>query len=215
MKVSAEQIGNLKFDDKGLIPAVIQDIKSGTVLMVAYMNRESLEKTLREGRTYFFSRSRQSLWAKGDTSGHIQKVDSIYYDCDGDTLLVQVYQTGVACHEGKFSCFSDRPLVEGEKNFSPQWAVLSWLEDLIRERKAQMPENSYTTYLFDKGIDKILKKVGEETAEVIIAAKGGKKEEVVYETADLIYHLLVMLREQNIEIREIWQELEGRHQIRL
>lgn len=211
MKISLEQIVNLKYNDQGLIPAVVQDIKSGTVLMVAYMNREALEKTLQEGRTIFYSRSRQCLWAKGETSGHIQKVESIYYDCDADTLLVQVHQTGAACHEGTFSCFSNRPLIEGEGNISPDWAALSWLEDLIRERKEELPENSYTTYLFEKGLDKILKKVGEETAEVIIAAKGGKKEEVVYETADLIFHLLVMLREQNIEIREIWQELSARH----
>lgn len=211
MKINTEKIQKLKFDEKGLIPAVIQDVKTGTVLMVAYMNRESLEKTLQEGRTYFFSRSRQALWAKGDTSGHIQKVDSIHYDCDADTLLVLVYQTGAACHEGTFSCFSDKPLVEGEKNIAPEWSVLSRLEDLIKDRKEKMPENSYTTYLFEKGIDKILKKIGEETAEVIIAAKGGKKEEVVYETADLIYHLMVMLREQNIDIREIWQELAKRH----
>lgn len=212
MIINEEQIAQLKFNDQGLIPAVVQDVKSGTVLMVAYMNKEALEKTLEEGRTYFFSRSRNTLWAKGETSGHVQKVESIYYDCDRDTLLVQVYQTGKACHEGNFSCFTGKPLLEGENAVSPDWAVLSWLEDVIKERKQQLPANSYTTYLFEKGLDKILKKIGEEAAEVIIAAKGGKKEEVVYETADLIYHLMVMLREQDIGIGEIWQELALRHE---
>lgn len=211
MKVDRDKIKNLKFDEKGLMPAVVQDIKSGTVLMVAYMNQESLEKTLEEGRTWFFSRSRQTLWPKGETSGHIQRVVGIYYDCDGDTLLIQVEQTGVACHEGTFSCFS-RPLQEQDEARPSRWAVLSWLEDLIKKRREDMPEGSYTTYLFNEGIDKILKKVGEETTEVVIAAKGGKKEELVYETADLFYHVLVMLRNENIELAEIWQELEKRHQ---
>jgi phosphoribosyl-ATP pyrophosphohydrolase/phosphoribosyl-AMP cyclohydrolase len=178
--------------------------------MLAYMNKESLEKTLQEGRTWFYSRSRSKLWAKGETSGHIQKVEAIYYDCDADTLLVQVHQTGVACHEGTFSCFS-KVLLEGENPIAAGWAVLSWLEELVKERKAMMPEGSYTTYLFEKGIDKILKKVGEETTEVVIAAKGGKEEEIIYETSDLFYHILVMLRDRNIELKQIWAELEKRH----
>ncbi len=210
MMVTSDKIETLKFDDKGLIPAVVQDVKSGTVLMVAYMNREALEKTLADGRTWFFSRSRQSLWAKGETSGHIQKVAGIYYDCDADTLLVQVHQTGVACHEGNFSCFS-RSLVENEETVSFDWAVLSYLETLIKERKEKLPEGSYTTYLFEKGIDKILKKVGEEATEVVIAAKGGKEEEIVYETADLFYHILVLLRDCEIDLKDIWQELFKRH----
>lgn len=212
MRITADTLEHLKFDEHGLIPAVIQDVQSGTVLMLAYMNRESLEKTLREGRTWFYSRSRQELWPKGETSGNIQKVTAIYYDCDADTLLVQVSQTGVACHEGTFSCFSrELALQEGEKALSPDWAVLSWLEDLVKERKEKLPEGSYTTYLFEKGIDKILKKVGEETTEVVIAAKGGKKEEIIYETADLFYHLLVMLQDRNIKLEEIWRELVNRH----
>ena len=210
MKITPDKLELLKFDDKGLIPAVVQDVESGTVLMVAYMNKESLEKTLTDGRTWFYSRSRQSLWAKGETSGHIQKVAAIYYDCDADTLLVQVHQTGVACHEGTFSCFS-RLLVENEKPVSSAWATLSWLEELVRERREKMPPDSYTTYLFEKGIDKILKKVGEETTEVVIAAKGGKEDEIIYETADLLYHLLVMLREKNIELAAVFAELERRH----
>jgi len=210
MKVTPEKLENLKYDKQGLIPAIIQDVKSGTVLMLAYMNRESLEKTILEGRTWFYSRSRQSLWPKGETSGNIQKVAAIYYDCDADTLLVQVHQTGNACHEGTFSCFS-RTLAEVSEGISADWAVLSWLEEIVKERKNTLPLESYTTYLFSKGIDKILKKVGEEATEVVIAAKGGKKEEVIYETSDLIYHLLVLLQEQNIELKEIWQELSGRH----
>lgn len=212
MKITMEALQDLKFDEHGLIPAIIQDVQSGTVLMLAYMNRESLEKTLQEGRTWFYSRSRQELWLKGETSGHSQKVVAIYYDCDADTLLIQVYQTGVACHEGSFSCFSRAmALQEGEKALSPDWAVLSWLEDLVKERKEALPSGSYTTYLFEKGIDKILKKVGEEATEVVIAAKGGKEEEIIYETADLFYHLLVMLQDRNIELGKIWGELISRH----
>lgn len=211
IKVStADVLPSLKYDERGLIPAIIQDVKSGTVLMLAYMNQESLEKTLQDGRTWFFSRSRQALWAKGESSGHVQKVRAIYYDCDADTLLVQVEQTGAACHEGSFSCFS-RALLEKEEAVSADWAVLSWLEDLVREREKKRPEGSYTTYLFEKGIDKILKKVGEESTEVVIAAKDGKKDEIIYETADLFYHILVMLRDRKIELKEVWQELAGRH----
>ncbi|HHZ16021.1 MAG TPA: bifunctional phosphoribosyl-AMP cyclohydrolase/phosphoribosyl-ATP diphosphatase HisIE [Peptococcaceae bacterium] len=206
---SPEQLA-LQYDERGLIPAIVQDVKSGTVLMLAYMNQESLEKTLAEGRTWFYSRSRQQLWAKGETSGCVQKVRGIYYDCDADTLLVQVEQTGVACHEGSFSCFS-HPIMEKDGAVDLDWAVLAWLEDLIREREKERPEGSYTTYLFEKGIDKILKKVGEESTEVVIAAKGGKKEEIIYETADLFYHLLVMLRERKIELKEVWKELAARH----
>lgn len=210
MKIHMEVISQLKYDQNGLIPAIIQDLQSGTVLMLAYMNQESLRKTLEEGRTCFYSRSRQQLWAKGETSGHIQKVAGIYYDCDSDTLLVQVQQTGVACHEGTFSCFS-RVLQENQKTLSPEWAILFRLEELIKERHSTLPKDSYTTYLFEKGLDKILKKVGEEATEVVIAAKGGKKGEVIYETADLFYHLLVMLRNEGIELDEILRELETRH----
>jgi len=210
MRITPATLDNLKFDEKGLIPAVVQDVAGGAVLMVAYMNKEALEKTIQDGRTWFYSRSRQELWAKGETSGHIQKVAAIYYDCDADTLLVQVHQTGVACHEGTFSCFS-RLLVENEKPVSPAWAALSWLEDLVRTRRAEMPEGSYTTYLFEKGLDKILKKVGEEATEVVIAAKGGKEEEIIYETADLFYHLLVMLRDKGIDLEAVYAELERRH----
>lgn len=206
----SEAIGRLKYDENGLIPAIIQDVKTGTVLMLAYMNEESLKKTLEEGRTWFYSRSRQELWPKGETSGNIQQVEAIYYDCDADTLLVQVQQTGVACHQGTFSCFTQKILEKG-KAVSSNWAVLSWLEDLVKERYEEKPAGSYTTYLFEKGIDKILKKVGEEATEVVIAAKGGREEEIIYETADLFYHLLVMLRDRNVELEKIWEELALRH----
>ena len=209
MKVSAEKAGMLKYDENGLIPAVVQDVRSGTVLMVAYMNREALAKTLAEGRTWFYSRSRQTLWAKGETSGHVQEVVAIYYDCDADALLVQVRQTGAACHEGTFSCFS-KPLLDSGEAVPPDWAVLSGLETLIKDRREKMPPGSYTTYLFENGLDKILKKVGEEATEVVIAAKGGREEEIIYETADLFYHLLVLLREKDIELKKVWGELAKR-----
>lgn len=211
MKITLAKIGKLKFDEKGLIPAIVQDVKSGTVLMMAYMNQEALHRTITEGRTYFYSRSREALWAKGETSGHIQTVAAIYYDCDADTLLVQVHQQGVACHEGTFSCFS-YVLAENKEAVPSDWAVLSWLEEIIKKRKEELPSESYTTYLFTKGLDKILKKVGEEATEVVIAAKGGKKEEIIYETADLFYHLLVLLQEKEIDLNQIWQELAKRHQ---
>ena len=210
MKIDMEVISKLKYDQNGLIPAIIQDLQSGTVLMLAYMNQDSLRKTLEEGRTCFYSRSRQQLWAKGETSGHIQKVAGIFYDCDSYSLLVQVQQTGVACHEGTFSCFS-RVLHEKQKILSQEWAILFRLEEFIKERHSTLPKDSYTTYLFEKGLDKILKKIGEEATEVVIAAKGGNKGEVIYETADLFYHLLVMLRNEGIELEEILRELETRH----
>jgi len=208
--VKEEAMNELRFDERGLMPAVIQDQKSGTVLMVAYMNREALEKTLRDGRTWFFSRSRQSLWAKGETSGHVQRVAAVYYDCDADTLLVQVHQEGMACHTGTFSCFNRLLAASGEE-IATDWAVLSWLEDLIRDRRVKRPAGSYTTRLFEQGLDQILKKIGEEATEVVIAAKGGHREAVVYETADLLYHLLVMLGERGVELKAVWEELARRH----
>lgn len=209
MTESKEIVKQLKYDHNGLIPAIIQDVNSGAVLMLAYMNQESLRKTLEEGQTWFYSRSRQMLWNKGETSGNVQKVVGISYDCDADTLLVQVEQRGVACHEGSFSCFS-KILQENTQSSATRAAILFRLEELLKKRKAERPEGSYTTYLFTEGLDKILKKVGEEATEVVIAAKGGVKGEVVYETADLIYHLLVMLRNEEIDLDEILRELENR-----
>lgn len=214
-------IDNIKFDERGLVPAIIQDYKSGQVLMMAYMNTESVEKTLQTGHTWFFSRSRQTLWMKGESSGHIQKVKQILYDCDADTLLIQVEQTGAACHTGHYSCFYREaggaeiaPAVfDPEKIYNSEQqgpGILYELYDVIQDRHEKMPEGAYTTYLFDKGIDKILKKVGEETAEVIIASKNRVKSEVVYETADLMYHLMVLLVEQGVELGDIFAELKSR-----
>ncbi len=205
----------------GLIPAIIQDCVSGQVLMLAYMNKEALAKTIETGKTWFYSRSRQQLWMKGESSGHIQKVKEILYDCDEDSVLIKVEQTGVACHTGHYSCFFrnidgqevekqvfDLNRVYESAQNSP--AILYELYEVIKDRQIKMPEGSYTTYLFQKGLDKILKKVGEENAEVIIAAKNREKSEVIYETSDLLYHLLVLLVEQGVDLGEIFAELKSR-----
>lgn len=213
-------MSKVKFDDKGLIPAIIQDIKTGKVLMMAYMNAESLTKTMETGKTWFYSRSRKSLWQKGESSGNEQEVKEIRYDCDADTLLILVEAMGAACHTGHHSCFYrnlDGQVVEDlEFDLTTAYqaktgpSILLELSEVIKDRKAKMPEGSYTTYLFDKGLDKILKKVGEENAEVIIAAKNRSPEEVTYEVADLIYHLLVLLAEQGVELEDIFTELKTR-----
>lgn len=213
-------INTIKFDDKGLVPAIIQDYQSGQVLMMAYMNTESLEKTMSTGKTWFYSRSRQSLWMKGESSGHVQTVKEIFYDCDEDTLLIKVEQTGAACHTGHYSCFYRNaageevaPAVfDPDKVYSSQAGsgILYELYDVIADRQKKMPEGSYTTYLFDKGLDKILKKVGEENAEVIIAAKNRSKSELVYEASDLLYHLMVLLVEQGVSLEDIFTELKSR-----
>ncbi|MBC7074998.1 MAG: bifunctional phosphoribosyl-AMP cyclohydrolase/phosphoribosyl-ATP diphosphatase HisIE [Syntrophomonadaceae bacterium] len=211
----------INFDDKGLVPVIIQDYKSGQVLMLAYMNSESLAKTMETGRTWFFSRSRGKLWMKGESSGHIQEVKKIFYDCDADALLIQVEQTGAACHTGHYSCFfrdvegkeTEESVFNAEEVYAPAKegpGILYELYDIVKDRKKNMPEGSYTAYLFAKGLDKILKKVGEESAEVIIAAKNREKNEVVYETADLLYHLLVLLADQGIELSNIFAELKSR-----
>ncbi len=212
-------IDDLTFNQQGLIPAIVQDEKSLQVLMLAYMNKESLKKSLEIGETVFFSRSRQEIWHKGATSGHIQKIKTIYYDCDADTLLIFVNQTGNACHEDVFSCFhyqlqfdeSGKEVINNDSRTSSGLGpILDELFSLIRKRQRELPAGAYTTYLFEKGIDKILKKVGEESAETIIAAKNRIQSEVVYETSDLFYHLLVMLVEQDIDIKDIAAELAGR-----
>ncbi|HWQ74532.1 MAG TPA: phosphoribosyl-AMP cyclohydrolase [Syntrophomonas sp.] len=282
---------DIKFDAHGLVPAIIQDARSGQVLMLAYMDAAALDKTLANGQTWFYSRSREQLWMKGESSGHVQQVKEILYDCDGDTLLIKVEQTGAACHTGHYSCFYrdrdgrevepqvfDPATVYGSQGTVPPLppdshdreqdgaatanraaistqaaaqnqgaelrglnpataatpaggcgheggaqacnsemtgakadsAILFELYDVIKERQAQLPEGSYTTYLFTKGIDKILKKVGEENAEVIIAAKNRSRSELVYETSDLLYHLLVLLVEQDVTLDEIFAELASR-----
>ena len=202
-------IDKLKFDEKGLIPAIVVDAETKKVLTLAYMNRESLEISIREGRTCFFSRSRQQLWRKGETSGNVQHIVSITADCDCDALTVEVLKDGPACHLGSDSCFSN-PLWRSEL---PELFSLEGLMTLLQGRKTEKKEGSYTTYLFEKGIDKILKKVGEETTEVIVAGKGGDKRETIYEIADLTYHVMVLMIEMGISLEDIRKELASRHVI--
>lgn len=201
----------LKFDEKGLIPAVVQDARTHRVLTLAYMNRESLAVTLREGRTCFYSRSRRTLWRKGETSGNVQRVVRVTADCDDDALLVEVEPAGPACHTGEESCFF-RPL-EGAPDGGAAQArfSLDGLYGLLLGRKAERPAGSYTTYLFDKGREKILKKVGEECTEVIIGAMKDNREETVFEVADLTYHVLVLLAEMGVTPDEVRAELARRH----
>lgn len=200
---------SLKFDEKGLIPAIVVDAESKKVLTLAYMNRESLEISIREGRTCFYSRSRQALWRKGETSGNVQHIVSITTDCDRDALTVEVVKEGPACHLGTDSCFSN-PVFRSDL---PEPFSMEGLMTLLQGRKTEKKEGSYTTYLFEKGIDKILKKVGEETTEVIVAGKGGDKRETIYEIADLAYHVMVLMVEMGISLEDIHQELASRHVI--
>lgn len=202
-------IDTLKFDQNGLIPAIVQDHTTKQVLTLAYMNRESLRISLEEKKTCFYSRSRQTLWRKGETSGNVQHIVSITSDCDNDALVVEVTKEGPACHTGETSCFFN-PLYETDAQ--PTFSVQG-LYELIAGRKSDPKEGSYTTYLFDKGIDKILKKVGEECTEVVIAGKGGDREEAIFEISDLCYHVMVMMVELGISIDEIKQELAKRHVI--
>lgn len=203
----------IKFDEKGLVPAVIQDATTGKVLMLAYMNAVSLQRTVETGYTWFWSRSRQELWNKGATSGNVQKVVDIKYDCDGDSLLLQVKQTGAACHTGEYSCFhnilwreNNLPAVNGQITS----AILNEVYDVIQQKRIHGGEKSYTKYLFTSGQDKILKKVGEEAAETIIASKNNNNGEVVYEMSDLWYHCLVLLAYHNISPSELLSELGSR-----
>lgn len=211
-KEDLSEITDLYFDENGLIPAIIQEASSGEVLMMAYMNRESLEKTLETGKTWFYSRRRKRLWNKGESSGNQQIVKGIRYDCDGDTLLLQVEQIGVACHTGEKSCFY-RELVESDRG-SGQQQVLKMLEGIIKERRENPEEGSYTNYLFDSGLDKILKKVGEEAAEVIIASKNEHSADLIGEISDLVYHMMVLMQEKQITLDDVSEELMYRHQER-
>ena len=202
-------IDELKFDEKGLIPAIVVDSVTKKVLTLAYMNRESLEISIEKGLTCFWSRSRQELWLKGETSGNYQHIVSITADCDNDALVVMVEKEGPACHTGTDSCFT-KELWQSEDlhEFS-----LQGLMDFLIGRKVEKKEGSYTTYLFEKGIDKILKKVGEENTEVIIAAKADDKKETIYEIADLCYHVMVLMVEMGISVEDIHKELASRHVI--
>ena len=199
-------LDELKFDEKGLIPAIVVDDETGKVLTLAYMNRESLQVSMEKGLTCFWSRSRQELWLKGETSGNYQHIVSITADCDMDALEVRVRKDGPACHTGEDSCFHNP--VFGEKCDKFQ---LEGLYQLLQSRKKELPEGSYTTYLFQKGLDKILKKVGEESTEVIIAGKAEDKAETIYEIADLAYHVLVLMVQLGISVEDIRKELASRH----
>ncbi|MBS4213224.1 bifunctional phosphoribosyl-AMP cyclohydrolase/phosphoribosyl-ATP diphosphatase HisIE [Neobacillus rhizophilus] len=203
----------IKFDEKGLVPAIIQDAETLEVLTLAYMNKESLAKTLETGETWFYSRSRQELWHKGATSGNTQSVVSIKYDCDQDAILVQVNPKGPACHTGAVSCFSGEEVADRKSSLG-DYQILQTLEKVILDRERERPEGAYTTYLFEKGVDKILKKVGEEAAEVIIAAKNRDHGELKWEAADLLYHLQVLLVEQGLPFKEVLRTLEERHKDR-
>ena len=197
----------VKFDERGLICAIAQDSASGDVLMQAYMNEEALKKTLETGYAHYWSRSRQCLWKKGETSGHVQKVLGLTFDCDKDCVLLSIEQTGAACHTGSRSCFFN---VEKEEEGAGV-RFLSELERVVDDRKVHPEEGSYTSYLFEKGIDKIAKKLGEEAVETVIASKNDNKEELVGETADLLYHLLVLLREKEVTLKDVCTELKKRH----
>ena len=199
-------LDELKFDEKGLIPAIVVDDETGKVLTLAYMNRESLAISMEKGLTCFWSRSRQELWLKGETSGNYQHIVSITADCDGDALEVRVKKDGPACHTGEESCFHNPVLGENKEKFK-----LEGLYQLLQSRKRELPEGSYTTYLFQKGLDKILKKVGEESTEVIIAGKAEDKAETIYEIADLAYHVLVLMVQMGISVEDIRAELASRH----
>ena len=203
-------IDELKFNADGLIPAIVVDDDSGDVLMLAYMNRESLNISMEKKLTCFWSRSRKELWLKGETSGNYQHIREIVADCDRDTLLVYVKPDGPACHLGNESCFVDDVMPREEK--AHEKFTICGLMELIKGRKNERVEGSYTSYLFDKGLDKILKKIGEESSEVIIAAKNDRKE-AVYEISDLIYHMLVLMAEMDIDIKDIIKELASRHVI--
>ena len=198
----------LKYNADGLIPAIVQDHYSKKVLMLAYMNAESLDITIKEGRTCFFSRSRQELWRKGETSGNTQQVVSIRTDCDKDTLLIDVIKNGPACHTGSETCFFEDIVAPEEESFSYEG-----LYEMLVGRKVEKKEGSYTTYLFEKGLDKILKKIGEECTEVIIAGKAQDKKETIYEIADLAYHTMVLMVQNGITVDEVQAELASRHVI--
>ena len=212
-------ISMVNFDEHGLVPVVVQE-ENNQVLMLAYMNRESLEKTMETGFAWYYSRSRKKLWKKGETSGSVQRVLELSYDCDGDTILLRVKQTGVACHTGTYSCFNGRKLYPvsensivpvGTRDEMPLAEILSDLYQVIQSRRLHPVEGSYTNYLFDKGQDKILKKLGEETAETIIASKNNIREDVLYEMGDLWYHCLVLLAYHNMTPEDLLEELKRRH----
>ncbi|HXX75491.1 MAG TPA: bifunctional phosphoribosyl-AMP cyclohydrolase/phosphoribosyl-ATP diphosphatase HisIE [Nitrospiraceae bacterium] len=200
----------LKFDAQGLIPAVVQDWRDGTVLMVAFMNKEALHKTVTTKSVHFWSRSRETLWEKGETSGHKLVVKDLFVDCDGDALLVKAEPTGPTCHTGEKTCFFSRIDQPGVKTSEAWGGILERLYQTIQDRKRQPSNDSYTSRLLDGGVDRVLKKVVEEAGEVVLAGKGGKKDEIIYETADLLFHTLIALGYHDITLQEVYQELATR-----
>lgn len=202
-------LSKIKYNEAGLVPAIAQDVQTSEVVMMAWMNEEALRKTLETGQAHYFSRSRQELWHKGATSGHIQEVVSLSYDCDGDALLLKIRQHGNACHTGAYSCFH-HPLIELEDGAVMVGRVMHDEMAIIQDRLAHPVEGSYVNYLFDKGIDKMCKKVGEEAAEVIIAAKNRDADELRYEIGDLFFHTLVVMAEQGLTLEEVYREMIGR-----
>lgn len=206
-----KDLEKIKFDALGLVPAITQDAVTGEVLMLAYMNKESLEITLRDKKACYFSRSRQELWLKGDTSGNYQEVVSMYYDCDGDTILMRVRQIGVACHTGKKTCFFNRLDTSTEEEQSKYTdPIMTELFEIIQDRKGQDPKSSYVASLYDKGLPEILGKVKEESGELIEAATKKDNKETILETADLLFHVMVLLSEKNIDMQNIYDEFRKR-----
>lgn len=207
-------IKNVKFDDKGLVPCIAQDRRSGEILMLAYVNEESLKLTLETGYAVYYSRSRQKLWKKGESSGNLQKIVDVRLDCDGDTLLFLVEQTGSACHTGEQNCFYRRIKADGVEDIKDKSIftarVLEEDYEIILDRMRNPKEGSYTNYLFEKGIDKICKKIGEESAEIIIGAKNRNKDEVIYEISDFMYHIMVLMAEQGVSWKDIFYEIVKR-----
>lgn len=201
---------DIKFNEKGLVPAIAQDVKTGAVLMLAWMNEESIKKTEETGKAHYFSRSRNALWQKGETSGNFQMVKEMDIDCDGDTILLKVEQVGNACHTGEYSCFYRTLLGNRDVAMQESVNVLFDVYNVIIDRLQNPKEGSYTNYLFDKGVDKICKKVGEEAAEVIIAAKNQSPDELRYEISDLFYHVMVLMVQQGLELHDIFAELQSR-----
>ena len=208
MKTKKVSLDELKFDEKGLIAAIAQDYESGEVLMQAFMNREAVEKTLETGYAHYYSRSRQTLWKKGETSGHTQKVVTAFLDCDKDCILLKVRQKGVACHTGTYSCFSEQ-IKGGENEIGAE--MFGKLQRIVEDRKKNPEEGSYTSFLFARGIDKIAKKTGEEAVELVIASKNEDKGEVIGEAADFLYHMMVMLAEKGVKLSDVCSELYKRN----
>lgn len=204
-------LDEIQFDEKGLVPAIIQDARSKEVLTLAYMNREAVRLSIEKGETVLYSRSRQELWHKGETSGNTQKIQSMSYDCDQDAILVKVVPNGPACHKGDYSCFSS-PMFGAEASAKEnRYEILDKIQSVLAEREATRPEGSYTSSLFEGGVDRILKKVGEEAGEVIIAAKNNDPEELTWETADLLFHTLILLTERGLPFDRVLDALEQRH----